>query len=349
MKKLNTGSVIVGKLPEGCMLCQQGAKTVLFVTGLCARRCFYCPLGLDRKGVDVIYVNERKVRKYKDIIDEAVKMDALGTGLTGGDPLLTPGRTIKLIKLLKENMGSDHHVHLYTTGTVKSLQVYRKLVQAGLDEIRFHPSRKDWSVLKQVRKIIDIPFGGEIPVIPGHAKEAIEFLKFMDEIGADFVNLNELEFSDTNSLNLLQRGLKLAAGSYAAVEGSLEEGIKILRWGEENTGLNLHLCPVSVKDKVQTRLRFYRTAVNVAEPYETVTDEGTLITLRVEGSRNELMQLIHDLALPKELVGFGKPGAIFIHPEFLDELLRRKGNRFKLYIWERLPTPGRALVSSTPV
>ena len=107
LKKTRFGSYLVGQMPDGCRLCTMGAKLVLFVTGLCNKACFYCPLSPERKHRDISLANERPVRRLEDITEEAMLMDALGTGLTGGDPLLRPDRTVKYIELLKREFGRD--------------------------------------------------------------------------------------------------------------------------------------------------------------------------------------------------------------------------------------------------
>ncbi|MGQ9788780.1 MAG: radical SAM protein, partial [Candidatus Hadarchaeaceae archaeon] len=109
----SANSLLLGKMPLGCRLCVKGAKMVLFVTGLCRRHCFYCPLSDKRAGKDLIYANERPVKTVKDILDEARSMDALGTGITGGDPSLRFKRVLAYLRLLKAKLGRSHHIHMY--------------------------------------------------------------------------------------------------------------------------------------------------------------------------------------------------------------------------------------------
>jgi len=70
-------------LSEGCRLCQQGAKMVLFVTGLCPKSCFYCPLSDERRGKDVIFANEKPVKSDEDLLKEAELMTLSGLGSLG--------------------------------------------------------------------------------------------------------------------------------------------------------------------------------------------------------------------------------------------------------------------------
>ncbi len=42
-----------GALSTACVQCAEGRKMVLFVTGLCRFRCFYCPVSPTRNQKDV--------------------------------------------------------------------------------------------------------------------------------------------------------------------------------------------------------------------------------------------------------------------------------------------------------
>ena len=128
-------------LSEGCRLCQEGAKMVLFVTGLCPKSCFYCPLSDERRGKDLVFANERSIKNDEDLLKEAELMNALGTGITGGEPLLKIERVLHYIRILKASFGKEHHIHLYTS-LAPDRQVLEKLADAGLDEIRLHPPQE---------------------------------------------------------------------------------------------------------------------------------------------------------------------------------------------------------------
>jgi len=267
------GSLLLGRMPKGCRLCIRGAKLVLFVTGLCERGCYYCPLSERRRNRDVVYANERPLKSGRDVIVEAKLIDALGTGLTGGDPSLRFGRTLRLLRLLKRRFGKRHHVHMYTGGEL-SPEKLRELKRAGLDEVRFHT----WSA-KPVESALraSLRASVEIPAIPGHFEETVALLRELDRIGCAFVNLNELEFSDTNLTAMKARGFRIKSDVSMAVKGSEELARKLMRWASRNTRLNIHYCPSSLKDRVQLRNRLKRRAKNVAKPYEGITDDGLLV------------------------------------------------------------------------
>jgi pyruvate formate-lyase activating enzyme-like uncharacterized protein len=134
-------------LTNGCLCCKEGAKMVLFVTGLCPRDCFFCPISDERKNNDVLFANEQLILTDAALLKQARGMNAKGTGITGGEPLLKYDQVIHYITLLKKEFGKDHHIHMYTSmaPTDASLQ---GLAAAGLDEIRFHPPHDEWEKLE---------------------------------------------------------------------------------------------------------------------------------------------------------------------------------------------------------
>ncbi len=200
-KKQGCGSASNGSVSEGCKHCINGSKMVLFVTGRCNTGCFYCPVSAEKKLKDVMYANERKVTDFSEIIEEAESMDATGTGITGGDPVLVLDRTLDMITKLKNHFGQEHHIHLYTS--MMNYDAALKLSDAGLNEIRFHPSIPDWTKLniETLNKIASIPnldVGIEVPCIPGYETELTCLIECAHKAGVNFINLNELEFSESN-------------------------------------------------------------------------------------------------------------------------------------------------------
>ncbi|MDR0778000.1 MAG: 4Fe-4S cluster-binding domain-containing protein, partial [Methanomassiliicoccaceae archaeon] len=174
LRKLECGSSANGKLAEGCEHCMNGSKMVLFVTGRCGTGCFYCPVSEEKMGSDRVYANEKLINGNDEIISEALSMDATGTGITGGDPLLNIDRTLNMIKMLKDKFGKEHHIHLYTSSI--DLDKVMRLEATGLDEIRFHPPVNLWERIgtTDLGKIISstkMDVGIEIPALPDLASQ----------------------------------------------------------------------------------------------------------------------------------------------------------------------------------
>jgi pyruvate formate-lyase activating enzyme-like uncharacterized protein len=285
METDNSGS-FYNYLPEGCRLCYKGAKMVLYVTGICGRNCFYCPVSNERREKDIIFANERRVNRDEDLIEEAISMDALGTGITGGEPLLRLDRVIHYIKLLKNKFGKSHHIHLYTA-LAPNKGVLESLKKAGLDEIRFHPPQNLLAniyktyygvSLTQAHKL-GLSVGVEIPSIACNLSGIISLLKEVD----GFLNLNELEFSETNFLQLKKQGYVVVNDTSSAALGSREVA-QALDYDK------LHFCSSRFKDAVQLRERFKRIAKISARYFDEITEDGTLVYGIIEGSCTGLLK-----------------------------------------------------------
>lgn len=262
------------QLPKGCQYCVKGEKLVLFITGICPRRCNFCPVSDHKYQKDVIYANEREVNNINALLEEAKAMKARGAGITGGDPLAKLERTVEYIKKLKQEFGKEFHIHLYTSLNLVNEESLKKLYQAGLDEVRFHldlDNDKLWNKLTLAKKF-DWDCGVEIPLIPNkNIKKVIDFVH--DKV--DFLNLNELEVADNEHSDLSHFETK-GELSYA-VKSSLESGLLLLEYAKEKYDLPIHLCTAKLKDAVQLSNRIKREAKYSKHNFDIIDEEGLLI------------------------------------------------------------------------
>ena len=327
-------------LSKGCVLCNEGAKMVLFVTGRCRRYCWYCPLSSERNGKDVVFANELEIDTPDQIIEMAESMSALGTGITGGEPLLCLDRVVEYCRLLKAHFGQEHHIHLYTAQAPTDTELAQ--LKGLVDEIRLHPPRERWD------NILDTPFirsaqqakelgfdvGIEVPALQG-LELLIPALPYID-----FLNINELEWGETNADEMRERGYELADGVHNAVRGAR-------KWAEElEKDKKVHWCASSYKDSVQLRKRLIRIAKNTARPFDEITDDGTVVygVLELyEGTRDAVAALCQKNLDPDSFLDCGD------RIEMAWWLLTRDAAKIpgKKYIIERYPNRG-MIVEVTP-
>jgi pyruvate formate-lyase activating enzyme-like uncharacterized protein len=266
---LNRGANV--SLSKGCVLCHQGAKMVLFVTGRCPRSCWYCPLSIERKGTDTVYANEHPVDVPSQIIEEAENMSALGTGITGGEPLMCLERVTACCRQLKDHFGPNHHIHLYTGKAPGDTELSR--MKGLVDEIRLHPPRECWNTILDTdyirsakrAKEMGYSIGIEVPALPG-LELLVPALPYLD-----FLNINELEWGDTNAYEMRSRGYEPADDLHNAIQGAREWADELCRHEK------VHWCSSAFKDSVQLRERLKRIAENTARPFDEITPDGTIV------------------------------------------------------------------------
>ena len=348
-----------GALSPGCEQCQEGKKLVLFVTGLCRFRCFYCPVSERRNQLDVVYANERRVQSDADVLDEARAIGASGTGITGGDPLGVIDRTVHYVELLKAEFGANHHIHLYTHEP--NPEKLRRLAEAGLDEFRLHIPHYLWGSLgshgSAYRDVLaaapswGIRRGVEIPVLPEKEKELRRLLRSLDRLHLDFINLNEMEFSATNESALHGRGYRVDTWNGWGVKGSRATAERIVR--EVRLSIPLHYCSSRFKDSVQLRKRLLRRAERTAPAFADQTKDGTILLGIVEAA--------DELQLPRVVEAMGSIGRVpaadyrvdaarrrvELAPDRLRRFARRL--RFPAFAVELYPTEDAIEVERTPL
>lgn len=267
----------IGALPKGCQLCVQGRKMVLYITGLCSQHCYFCPLSDQRKDRDLIWANEWQTSSLKNIIAEATLTQAKGSGITGGDPLVRLQRTLRHIKALKKHFGKNFHIHLYTPLNLVTENTLKKLFDAGLDEIRFHPnldSKTLWHKISLAKRY-GWDIGVEIPAIPEKKQQTIDLIEFIKD-KVDFLNINELEISDTNAQELLKKGYIPKDNISYGVKGSETLALRLLAYCQKHTTLKVHYCSTKLKDKVQLANRLKLRAEKSARPYDIINRDSTL-------------------------------------------------------------------------
>jgi len=312
--KANTFYVKGRGMPNGCQYCLQGSKTVLFLNGLCQKpeKChWYCPISEERRDKLATYADEIKISAKDELIEEINAINAQGMSITGGDPLMESNfeKTIEFIKHVKKVKGKKFHVHLYTNGINFTENIANELVEAGLDEIRFHPPKSHWeNIKKALNKGISV--GAEVPVIPDKEQEQLleEFVYYLDGIGAEFINLNEFEYCFPNSQFLKERGFYLKQGTVASVVNSQEIALDFIKRVGPNVSIKMHYCSIRAKDYYQLKSRYLRRARTIKLPYEEITEEGLLMYAQIEGKRENLTKfndlLINQYKIPKKSINF---------------------------------------------
>ncbi len=152
----------------------------------------------------------------------------------------------------------------------------RRLAEAGLDEIRFHPPLElwgdmhgtEWEDILYIAREEGLTPAFEIPGIRAEP----EFLDFLDEGAAEFCNINEFEMSDGNYRRMQEKGYELQDGHMSAVDGSKEAILD-----EMGDHERVYFCTSVFKDAAQHRNRLKRMARNLRRPFDDVTDDGTLV------------------------------------------------------------------------
>ena len=358
IKSLGADSRHKGRISKGCMQCAKGRKMVLFITGKCNFHCFYCPISEKRGNKDNIYANERPItddnRGISEMLEEAKLINALGTGITGGDPIKVLPRTVKYIKILKKEFGSKHHIHLYTATPVNEKQI-KLLDDAGLDELRLHILPEFWNNFERskyrdsilaLQKSNILP-AVEIPLMPDKKKELKNLIFSLDEIGLPFINLNELEISETNVSGLEECGYVCGKNSLVGVEGSRKVGMEMLKLPVK---IGINVCTSTYKDSVQLRNRLLERAKNVARNFEIITGDGTILRGIIETQNPEetAETLEKDFGLKKEeySINLGKQ-RIELVPELAEEIAEK--TNLKCFIVENYPTYDEVEVERIPL
>lgn len=351
-------------LPKGCELCREGSKLVLYLTGECQSHCYYCPVGRDRMYVDRAFANEREIAPgaVAPVIEEARAIRAKGVGITGGDPMTKPERVAEYCKALKQEFGPAFHIHLYTQNVFDPAWL-PKLKAAGLDEIRFHApvgwwdkmAASPWNALLPAALQAGLRTGLEVPAIPYKEADLFALCMWAASLGAEFVNLNELEFSEANMDQLVSRGFTFLNDSSNVVKESRDTARRVVETSlKARLKTAVHFCASTYKDSVQLRKRLQRRAETVERPLEAISPDGTLLFGVIETDAEDLEplydRLVGEFQVPLDMVQINRDvGRVEVAPWYLEDIHEKVGPVAKSYIVEVYPTATRLEVERTPL
>jgi len=263
-----------GRIAAGCELCLLGAKSVIFITGLCPLNCLYCPVGRDRFGRDVIFVNDVPIADIRQIPEVVAQFASDGAAITGGDPAVVAERVREVSELLKESFGENFHIHMYTHILNLDGKRVGVIASSKVDEVRIHVTSKAQleGRVKYVKALAAAgkDVGVEVPALPGLEKQIAEVINALAPY-IKFVNINELDVSESNVEKLREAGYRVEGLN---VPGSLQAALKIAEMVKD---VPVHICRGKTKDLVQIGARLFRLAMTTAKPGEYVQDDGTVI------------------------------------------------------------------------
>ncbi|MBS3127811.1 hypothetical protein J4410_01590 [Candidatus Woesearchaeota archaeon] len=268
LKQSKFGLLKKGNTPKSIDSLEKGKTAVIFVTGISYQK--DAPI-VGRYGKDFTYVNEKRILKKQEILEEVKLANAEAVILTGADPLTKIDRCVSFTEMLKKQFGSQFHVTLSCPLKLITPQRLERLFGSGLDELQVRPDFKekaDWSKMRYLAKYAEVVL--DLEAFPG--KEA-ECKKLLDHAQGKikYVIIKELEKKDYNTSLLAH--LKTKKDS-SIVEGSENLARALLQYANKK---NFSACyiPVSLYQEVHEQ-RMKVKAKSIAKKYAKVTIKGTI-------------------------------------------------------------------------
>jgi len=273
----------LGSLSPGCRICGEGGWSCLFINGKCNCNCFYCPTTQDE--ISIPTTNRIPFTKSRDYAEYIHHFGFRGVSISGGEPLITFDKTLRYIEAVRNKMGDDLHIWLYTNGTLLTVEHVQGLRSAGLNEMRFDLSAVNYDLKKIGLAAGKIPcITVEIPAIPEDSVRLTDLLKDMVTAGVDHLNLHQLRMTPHNSARLIPRPYTFLHGEKVTVLESELTALAVMQRAHTlGIGLPINYCSFVYKHHYQRAASRRRNAPYIAKNYEGVTQNGFIRALALLG------------------------------------------------------------------
>jgi len=292
-------------LSPGCRHCVAGGWSCLFINERCNARCFYCPTSQLETGIPA--TNTVDFRTPADYVGYLEVFGFTGASISGGEPLLTPQRTLAFIRAIKSHFGAAMHVWLYTNGLLFDAEMAARLQEAGLDEIRFDIGANGYRLDALRHAVGAIPIVTvEIPAVPEELPRLRRMLPALHDTGVQHLNLHQLRLTPHNFKHLSTRGYTFLHGEKVTVLESELAALELLNESLKVGGPPVNYCSFVYKNRYQALAARKRNAVHLARPTEALTASGYLRALTLIGSEADIAaQAARFRAVEGEGEGYG--------------------------------------------
>jgi pyruvate formate-lyase activating enzyme-like uncharacterized protein len=281
-------------LSPGCEICQSGDWDCNLINRMCTRDCYFCKRHHSVK-TDLDSETEGYTFTTPSAHVDFIKTFGIkGVGFSGGEPLLVKERLLSHIEAIRKEFGHSIYLWVYTNGDLVDREILMKLRDAGLDEIRFNLSAREYDLTPVITAKKYIPtITVEIPAIPEDIELVKSLMVEMQSVGIDFLNLHQLSFKSQNWRELLRHHYHIDCSTGMGIHESEIGALMLLLYAcEQQLRLPVNYCSCVYKSRFQKRGQRIRRARAFFENFQEITNAGFIRSLRVSDSPAKIGDLI---------------------------------------------------------
>ena len=199
-----------------------------------------------------------------------------GVSFSGGEPLLYFDRTLQYLKQVRKKCQPQIYIWMYTNGILADEQKFRKLANAGLDEVRLDIGATGYKLdkIKYAKGIIpNITI--EIPAIPEEKETLKKLLPQMIDAGVTNLNLHQLRLTKYNISKLEKKNYTYIPAEHPIVLESELAALEILDFAEKNKlNIGINYCSFYFKNRFQKAGFRKQIANTLSNPDDIITEKG---------------------------------------------------------------------------
>jgi uncharacterized protein len=270
----------INLLSEGCQLCGKGEWSCLFITNKCNASCFFCPT--QQLNDESPATQSFTFDDPQDYVSYIKKMNFKGVSISGGEPLLFFEKTMSFLNAIQNEFGNSIYKWLYTNGILGKEVHYKRLAEAGLNEIRFDLAASNYNIniIKLAIPYIEI-ITVEIPAIPEDLEKLKALIPQLIELKVSNLNLHQMRLTTYNAPHLLKRNYTFLHGERVTVMESEIAALEILNFTNKNKlAIGINYCSYHFKNRFQKSGYRTKVAKLFMEENEEITENGYLRTIQ---------------------------------------------------------------------